>query len=244
MRRWLLGAALGSSIAAAAYWRKALTLDGAIAASVVGAVVFACGGPRAAMALVAFFVSSSALSRIGEDRKQRSPLAQAKGAQRDAWQVLANGGVAALALATGRDRAFVGALGAAAADTWATELGLLARGQPRLITTLRPVPAGTSGGVTPTGLAASAGGALLVGLASGRTRAAVIAGLSGSVVDSLLGATVQAAYMCEKCGAVIETPLHTPCNAHARKIKGLGWVNNDTVNAAATLSGALIATLL
>jgi uncharacterized protein (TIGR00297 family) len=244
VRRWLVAAALGSGVAAAAYWRKALTFDGAIAAAVVGAVVFARGGPRAALAVIAFFVSSSALSRVGQDRKRSAALAQVKGAQRDAWQVLANGGIATCAIAVKRDRAFVGALAAAAADTWATELGLLARSGPRLITTLNTVPAGTSGGITLEGLVASLGGALLVGIAAQQPARAVGAGLGGSVIDSLLGATLQAAYTCDACGATTEEPFHRACQAPAHLTKGAPWANNDTVNALATLSGALIATLV
>src|SRR5215468_2289021 len=133
---WLLAAVLGSSVAALAYSRRTLTLDGAIAAVGVGTVVCARGGLRGSAGLLAFFVSSSALSRVGRARKQSAALAQAKGSRRDAWQVLANGGFAAVSVALGRHTAFVGALAAAGADTWATELGMLAAGQPRLITTL------------------------------------------------------------------------------------------------------------
>ena len=166
-------------------------------------------------------------------------LAQAKGAQRDAWQVLANGGVATASIALGRRGAFVGALAAAGADTWATELGMLASSQPRLITTLRTVPA-TSGGVTLAGLAASAGGALTVGLAAGDPRTALVAGVAGSILDSILGATIQAAYVCERCGAPTEEPRHAACDSPARRVKGVAWANNDAINAAATLAGASI----
>jgi uncharacterized protein (TIGR00297 family) len=240
VRRWLLAACLGSAIAAIAYSRRTLTLDGAVAAAGVGAIVFAKGGARGAAALLAFFVSSSALSRLGQRRKQQSTLAQAKGAQRDAWQVLANGGFAALSIAAGKPRAFVGALATAGADTWATELGMLARTRPRLLTTMRPVAPGTSGGVTLEGSLASAGGALVVGLVSGQVRRALIAGIAGSLLDSLLGATLQAAYWCDACQVPAEEPLHVVCTSRTRRIKGSTAVNNDTVNAAATLAGALI----
>jgi uncharacterized protein (TIGR00297 family) len=242
MRRWLLAVALGSAVAGFAYWRNALKLDGAVAATGIGAVVFARGGVRCAAALLAFFVSSSVLSRIGRSRKQGSELAQAKGARRDAWQVLANGGFATLSIAAGQRHAFVGALAAASADTWATELGLLARGQPRLITTLAPVPAGMSGGVTLEGLAASAAGALVVGLAAGRVRTALIAGVGGSLLDSVLGATAQAAYWCDACQQPSEAPVHR-CSARTRRVKGIEQVNNDVVNAAATFAGAVIGAL-
>ncbi len=141
---------MAGAVSIAAWRQRALTADGAVAATVAGTLALARGGWPAAAALVAFFVTSSALSRFKEGAKaRRGALAQAKGGTRDAWQVLANGGIAAAWLAlTGRrgDAGFLGAVAAAGADTWATELGLLAPRPPRLLTTLRPVPPGTSGG--------------------------------------------------------------------------------------------------
>jgi uncharacterized protein (TIGR00297 family) len=250
MRRWWVAALLGSGVALGAYWRRALTADGAVGAAVIGCIVCARGGAPAVGALLAFFGSSTALSRLGESRKQGAPLAQAKGTRRDVWQVLANGGVATLCIGLGQRRGgggFLGALAAAAADTWATELGLLARRQPRLITTLRRVEAGTSGGVTPEGLAASVAGAFLVGLTwsaldggrQGLPRA-VLAGLGGSLVDSLLGATLQALYRCPACGGFTEEPVHRPCGQRTQLVRGHAWVTNDAVNALASLAGAAI----
>jgi uncharacterized protein (TIGR00297 family) len=255
VRRWLVSALLGGGVGFAAYRRGALTLDGAVGAACVGCIVFARGGIPAAGALLAFFGSSTALSRLGKARKESAPLAQAKGAQRDVWQVLANGAVATLSIGlAGHLRGgsgFVGALAAAAADTWATELGLLSRRQPRLITNLKPVEAGTSGGVTPEGLTASLGGALVVGLTwavmGGNWRGmpvALVSGLGGSLVDSLLGATVQALYRCPMCGALTETVVHPACGQPADLVRGHRWITNDAVNALSTLAGAAIGAAL
>jgi uncharacterized protein (TIGR00297 family) len=247
-RQWLLGGVLGVAVAGLAYWRRALTLDGAVAAAVVGCIAFARGGASGAAAPLAFFGSSTLLSRIGESRKQHLPLAQAKGAQRDVWQVLANGGVATMCFGLGQRSAAIGALAAAGADTWATELGLLAREPPRLITTLRHVAPGTSGGVTPEGLLASIGGALTVGLGAtlfgGRDRrtltAAVLAGLAGALVDSLVGATLQAVYYCPNCEVLTEVAVHPRCGTPAIQQRGLQWMTNDVVNLLATSVGAAI----
>ncbi len=242
-----MSALLGGGVGFAAYRRGALTLDGALGAAVVGCVVFARGGIPAAGALLAFFGSSTALSRLGMARKEKAPLAQAKGARRDVWQVLANGGVATVSIGLGGRDGFIGALAAAGADTWATELGLLSKRQPRLITTLRPVDAGTSGGVTPEGLVASLGGALVVGLTwavlGGGWRGlpvALLAGLGGSLADSLLGATVQALYRCPICGALTEAEVHRPCGQSNELERGHRWITNDLVNALSTLAGAVL----
>jgi uncharacterized protein (TIGR00297 family) len=257
VRRWLVGLLAAGGVAALARRRRALTPDGALAATLLGGLVFARGRRPAAVALNVFFVSSSLLSRVGAGRKAaRSALAQAKGAERDAWQVLANGGPAALGLVLGGRRAegaFLGALAAAAADTWATEIGLYAGQRPRLVTTLRPVPAGASGGVTPVGLAASAAGAAAVGtswaLAAPRGRswrlvlATTLAGAAGALVDSLLGATVQAGYWCRSCGLPTESRRHARCGQPTIRTRGLAWVDNDVVNAAATSAGAVIGAL-
>ena len=247
-RRWVAAVLLAVGVAGLAYRRGSLSGGGALMARLVGALTFGRGGPPAAAALLAFFVSSSGLSRLREgSARAAGALPQAKGGRRDAWQVLANGGVAAACLVGSVERwqaGFLGALAAAAADTWGTELGLLAGQAPRLITSLQRVPRGTSGGVTPAGLLAGVGGAALVSAAwrasggpSAPARAAPVAGVAGTLLDSLLGATLQALYYCERCGVPTERAQHT-CGNATMLTRGFGWMTNDTVNALATLGGA------
>jgi uncharacterized protein (TIGR00297 family) len=157
-----------AAISFAARKAGALTTSGALAATLVGGAVVNGAGTAGGGALVAFFVSSTLLGRLpaGDAFEQR------RGRQRDAVQVLANGGAAAaLALAAAiapcRMRAymlagFAGTVATAAADTWATEIGGRSQSRPRSIATLQPVPAGTSGGVTVAGLAASVAGAATI----------------------------------------------------------------------------------
>src|SRR3989440_4728287 len=186
-----------------------LTGRGVVAALAVGIATAWGMGWRGVLLLLAFFVSGSLFTRSPEDARGR----------RNERQVIANGGVAALAALAGSWPAFAGSLAAATADTWATEIGQHSRTLPRLITNGRPVPAGTNGGITLLGTAGGIAGALFVaGLSylfgQRNTLAIAVAGIAGMVLDSLLGATVQ--------GAV-------------------RWFDNDAVNLAATLSGALIA---
>src|SRR5262249_31672620 len=145
-----LAAALAVIIVGAARAAKALTVSGAVVAAVVGFLLFGLGGGQGAGALLLFFLTSSALSRVGKPRKEA--LQFEKGAERDAGQVLANGGIAAacaLLLPLLPDAhwpiaALLGALASANADTWATEIGALAKAPPRLVTTFRPAPTGSS----------------------------------------------------------------------------------------------------
>jgi uncharacterized membrane protein len=137
-------------------------------------------------------------------------------------------------------------------------LGVLSRRAPRLITTGKPVEPGTSGGLTLPGTLAALGGAALIGLvaagfdlAAGHSLAwagalfliAAAAGLAGSLIDSLLGATVQAIYYCDACGKETERhPLHS-CGAPTRQVRGWGWMNNDWVNFLSALFGAALAAM-
>lgn len=255
----LIGTFLGVLVGYAAWRFHALNRSGAWAAGIVGALVFGLGGFPWAMLLLTFFISSSALSRAFARRKAALSEKFSKGSQRDWGQVLANGGLGAfLAIIYAFFPesiwpwiAFSGAMAAVNADTWATELGVFSSTLPRLITNGRPVERGTSGGVTFLGYLAALGGALLVGLVAvpfTTTMAAfallgivALAGLSGSTFDSFLGATVQAIYYCPHCQKETERhPVHT-CGTGTTRLRGWRWLNNDMVNFACSLVGAIVA---
>ena len=146
-----------------------------------------------------------------------------------------------------------GALAAANAGTWATEVGALSSAAPRLVTSGRRVPRGVSGAVTPLGTLASLAGALVIGAghaALTRHPAAAlrlgVAGLAGALADSVLGAALQAVYVCQGCGQRTEDRRH----AHGSDapaltlVRGRPLVTNDTVNLGAALLAALTASLL
>jgi uncharacterized protein (TIGR00297 family) len=272
--RLLIGLALSLVIGGAGYVRGALSAGGWAGAILLGTPVLAFGGWVWAGALVAFFGSSTLLSSYRKPQKALAIAKAAKGSRRDFGQVIANGGVAGLlALLVGvfgKDStvypmlalAFFGTLAAANADTWATELGVLSPRRPRLIVTGRPVPPGTSGGVTPEGtLAALAGAAFMGAVAFGLIQGAAlltqgrwllqdwilipvatISGLAGAFLDSLLGATVQTVYRCPLCRIETERAVHH-CGSVTVPLRGWHWMDNDVVNFLATLAGAIVAAL-
>lgn len=272
LTRLLLGLALSIAIAGLAYWRRALAPSGVLGAIILGTTVFGFGGWVRGLLLISFFVGSSVLSRYKERRKAHLAEKFAKGSRRDLWQTFANGGVAGLlALGIGLignqaplypvlSLAFIGALAAVNADTWATELGVLAKKPPRLITGGGPVPVGASGGITPAGVLAALAGAAFIGLAAFvlvqvaaqltlrqwlwsdwvLIPVAAAAGLFGALFDSLLGATVQAIYRCDRCEVETERLIHR-CGQPTRHVRGFRWLNNDWVNFLAATGGAAMA---
>jgi len=256
----LLGFLLAITIAFLAYKARSLNISGAIAAAVTGTIIFGVGGLTWAILLLTFFITSSALSRAFKKRKQGLDEKFSKGHERDAGQVLANGGLATIFAGLYfffPDSAwtwvgFAASLAAVNADTWATELGVLNPHPPRLITNLtKAVEKGTSGGISLVGtLASLAGSALIALLASFLTGnwslflPVTLAGLAGSLFDSLLGGTVQAMYYCPTDKKETEKhPLHT-CGTPTTHLRGWTWLNNDWVNFACGAFGVIVAILL
>ena len=256
----LLGFILAIIIAYLAYRAHSLNQSGAIAAVVVGTVIFGLGGLQWAILLLIFFITSSALSRLFKKRKQGLDEKFSKGHERDAGQVFGNGGLATAFVlvhalypeSTVGWVGFAAALAAVNADTWATELGVLNPTPPRMITNLgKRVEKGTSGGVSLFGTLASLLGAFIIALpaalfADNWSLLLLIsfAGLAGSLFDSLLGATVQAMYYCPTDQKETEKhPLHT-CGTQTIHIRGWKWLDNDWVNFACGAFGVVVALLL
>ena len=156
IQQFLTGLGLAFIIALAGWAAGALSISGAAAAWMIGTLIFGFGGFSWAALLLTFFISSSLLSKLFSSRKANLIEKFEKGSRRDWAQVFANGGagafLAVIALIFPQDPwpwlAFAGAMATVNADTWATELGVLSPHLPRLVTTGKQVPTGTSGGVT------------------------------------------------------------------------------------------------
>jgi Raf kinase inhibitor-like YbhB/YbcL family protein/uncharacterized protein (TIGR00297 family) len=264
----VLGIILAAIIAGGAYYAHALSRSGAFAAFLLGTVIFGIGGLNWAILLMAFFIPSSLLSFLFKKQKKSVEADFAKGSRRDAGQVAANGAIAGLCALLfpllGQPgwlwAAAAGALAAASADTWATEIGVLGKRKPRLITTGKPVEPGTSGGVSLAGFAAALAGSSLLAFFAVVLKPAsipnslmnnlvlvitvILGGLDGSILDSILGAGAQAMYYCDTCRKETEKyPTHG-CGSPTRHIRGQAWLNNDWVNTFCTFSGGLFAAVL
>ncbi len=223
--------ALGGVVVVVAGRLRWLTASGQLAAAIVGLAVLLGSGTLGVSLLFVFFLSSSALSRLRAERKGRTDEPGGRGAT----QVVANGGVAAgfslLALAgwvPAAHYALVGALAAATADTWATEIGSAGRWPTWSVIGRGRVAPGDSGAVSIPGTLAGIAGAALIGVvaalfarsgadADDWVRMGILAGTAGMFIDSLLGATLE---------------------------ERLDLIGNDQVNVGCTLVGAAVALAL
>ncbi|HYW50531.1 MAG TPA: DUF92 domain-containing protein [Gemmatimonadaceae bacterium] len=248
----LFAAALGPLVAGIVWKAGMLTTRGAIAAAALGATSAVAGLDWMAL-LLTFFISSVLLGRIGrEEKRRRSAAVIEKAGPRDAAQVLANGAVFGIGagfamdarISTALAATALGALAAATADTWGTEIGMLSRQAPRSILTWQPLEPGMSGGVSMQGLFATAGGACVIGLLAYLLQwpaqvaiAATVGGITGAMSDSLLGATLQQRRRSTRTGRITERTRDSD-GTPTERAGGLQWLDNDGVNFAATLIGA------
>lgn len=259
-------------LAARSYKKKSLDKSGAVASVFIGFFVISASF-QCALALLAFFFSSSYFTKVGMQRKLKiDSTIQLHG--RDAWQVLQNGGVCAILCAlmltvqTPSPLYHFSVLSYFACcngDTWASELGILSKSNPRLITNAREVPAGTNGGVTFYGLLASLSGGAFVGWICGLgghflrelqitdspagqlnpryelpagylILLCAAAGFIGSAIDSLLGAHLQYSGFDNEAKKVVSKP-----GPNVTHICGRNILSNGAVN---VLSASLVATTL
>lgn len=260
----ILGFILAIIVAYFAYRAHSLNQSGALAATIVGTVVFGIGGWQWSILLLTFFITSSGLSRAFKKRKEGLNEKFSKGSERDAGQVFGNGGLATIFAALHAFypesllpwMGFAASLAAVNADTWATELGVLNPTPPRMITNLgKRVEKGTSGGISLWGTGASLLGAAMIALPAvlfspngtlnpNHFLLITASGVAGSLFDSFLGATVQAMYYCPTDKKETEKhPLHT-CGTETVHIRGWKWLDNDWVNFACGAFGIVIALLL
>lgn len=214
--------------------RKSLTWDGAITAAVMGLWVLFFAGVAFLLPLIFFFVSSTL---IGKLTKRREVISDAKhGKARDYRQVLCNGGVYALlstVVSMPIEMAMTVSLAVSTADTWASEIGIYFQGRTYDIWRWRPTPVGLSGGISWAGTLGGLAGAVattIVSFASFSFEMAIVAvlaftaaGFLGMLLDSMLGATLQARYRHEETGAFTDIPTNI---LHS----GYRWMSNDAVN--------------
>ena len=254
----ILGLLIISIMSILAFRLRYLDRGGVIAGIVIGSIILIGFGWSALILMMVFFTFSTFSTRLRYSYKRQLGFGQEKGGKRGWRNTLANGGIAASSALASLFLGgvifhviFLGAIATSMADTLATEIGLLSRSKPRLITNLRKkVGAGTSGGVSSLGELMVVSGSLLIGILASFLEffpmpilevilIALSGGLIGSHIDSILGATIQSINRCLVCGAITESNNHH--NKPTESFKGFRIIENNIVNFLSTLAGALAA---
>jgi len=301
--RTCVGFVLASRISAGGLRKRSLSVSGARSAFVVASLSLATSW-RNGITLLAFYWTSSELTRFGSRIKGTLEEGVTEGGERGASQVFACSLIGVILACTrriivGRDGplllggssvaissssslallgdqltlAYVAFFACCAGDTWASELGILSKTLPRLVTKpWKKVPPGTNGGVSLVGLGASAAGGMIMGLIHGLfvaggissllpftsssmvsaltpsqygrevmflTFVGFLGGFGGSLLDSVLGATVQATYYDEESKKIVKRS-----GPRTTKVGGHGFLSNEMVNVVSTAISALVAALI
>ncbi|MFA6455682.1 MAG: DUF92 domain-containing protein [Bacteroidota bacterium] len=244
---------LAAAIGAVAYYFKFLSGSGSIATFLLAVVIYGIGGWLWTVPILAFFIASSLLSKFGKARKKKLEQIFDKSNRRDAGQVAANGGIAGFLTLlwymypdhTELYYCYIASIAAVTADTWGTEIGTLLKRNPRSIVTFKTVDIGTSGGVSLAGFMGGAVGAGFVVVSAATIAGShfestyiiplIISGCIGSIIDSILGATVQAQYQTTEGKRTEKTSVH---GVPTSLMSGFVWINNDIVNWLCAASGA------
>jgi uncharacterized protein (TIGR00297 family) len=261
-----LGLILNAGASLVAYRRGSVDPGGALAGALIGTIIFAAGGPLFWIILMTFFVTSTLMGMVRRSEKEWLSTVHQKGGRRDAVQVLANGGAGAFMALLYRltgDPAwaagFAVSFASSNADTWGSEVGVLSRGAPVSLLTFRAVHRGVSGGVSVLGTAVSLAGAACIALVFAAENLALslfgagfvpialfvtAGGLLGSLLDSLLGASVQAQYAAASASSG-QAGAHGQAGARGQPrvtersvtegvrnnlVRGFPFVTNDLVN--------------
>lgn len=259
---------LTPAIIAFAHKKKALTVDGIIAAIMLDATVSITLGNLGFCLLFAFFGFGIIADKIKKHYKkigQSKKLRKDKKANqthkittecRDSIQVFANGftaGVCAVLFVVTKNRAFliafVASLSEALADTMASGIGVIS-GKAFDLFRMKPCRPGLSGGMSILGTSASLVGAVIIAaiaLAFGAISAiealiVVAAAFLGAVFDSFLGSLVQVKYKCPSCNSITEKKEH--CGLPTVKHSGITFIDNDVVNLMGTIFATAVAFLI
>ncbi|KAM3581396.1 hypothetical protein VKS41_006221 [Umbelopsis sp. WA50703] len=252
MPHFTFAIALSTLMAAYALRKKSLSKDGAAGAFILGLATFSSNYWLFTIVLL-----------IKADRKRLLEEDYEKSSERTVIQVICNGLVAGIVVTLyqgifemskhplscfDRDKLsivmiwiYVGHYACCAGDTWASEIGILNKSWPILITTFQRVPPGTNGGISQLGLLASFAGGAAIGLSAAITLAleqrchgfpyeivliGAAAGLVGSLIDSVLGATVQRTLYSKKEGKIMSNANDKTTTV----ISGMDILDNHQVN--------------
>ncbi len=236
--------------------KKTVDFAGLVTGVVVGSSYVFVGGLMAFIPLLTFFLLASAFTKYKYSVKMKRGAAEGKGGARSWNNVVSNGLPPFMFLILWRIfssqalfLAFLSAIAANLSDTLSNEVGTLSHTDPILLFSWRRVPAGTSGAVSTRGTLVGLITPIIISIEAvpflglnWQLLTPIFAGFMGNLIDSVLGATLEAKYRCPTCGKIIEKRYH--CGAPAELVKGVGFINKDVVNASMSAFAGILGAIL
>jgi len=223
-----------------AFWKKSLTADGSLAASILGWILFLTPEPIIIVFPATFFLVGSLLSKLPGHKDETS--------NRNAIQVFANGLVPTICFMlyfVGDNDVFliagVSGIAFALSDTSSSEIGVRMGGKHFYVWNRNGASKGSSGGVTVLGSLAGVLFAFLLGLLAfglidsfGWLELGIIstAGILGNISDTLIGGLYQARFQNTE-GAIVE-------KNSGSLIHGYRWIDNSTTNLLSSIFSCLL----
>lgn len=250
---FLIGLLLSAIVTFISYKIKFLSLSGSLGAFLIGTIIFGLGGLKWSVPILFFFISSSILSVINPGKNSDKVKLFFSYQPRNISQVFANGIIPTLILIADLFLSeeifvflYIASIASVCADTWGTEIGTWTKRTTYNITTLKRIIQGQSGGISFVGtIGAFLGSAFVtassliyIDLEFDYFVFIVISGLTGSMIDSVLGSTVQVKYLCSRCSNIVEKEEH--CKNQTIYYSGYKFINNDSVNLLAGISGVVV----
>lgn len=244
-------------LALLAYIKKALDFKALLLAFIFSIIICYCGGLLSYLILCEVFLSTVISHKIKPKERQKinNELTEKNGAK-DIFQIIANVGTSTILIIiyylTHNNIFLVSfscVMAESMADSLASDIGVLSKKKPLNILTFKRGEKGLSGNISGLGLIASLIGSIIIGLTFTIFKSSinyfiiiVLCGFIGALIDSLLGATIQAKYQCPKCHKTTEKKSH--CFQPAVHIKGIKIINNDIINLISNILTCLISLLV
>lgn len=228
-----------------AYLKKALTMPALILAVLFSTLITYFGGLTSFIILVVVFLGSIITKLFHKNKKSN---------KRKLIQIISNVGIGVLSLIiykfTSNDLyllIYASVMAESLADTLASDIGVLSKSEPINILTFKKGERGLSGNISFLGLTSALIGSLLIGTIYyiGMDKSItsfiiiILSGFLGSLIDSILGASIQVKYKCTKCKKITERKEH--CGKKTNYYKGIKWIDNNLVN---LLSNAIVFIIL
>lgn len=228
-----------------AYLKRALTMPALILAVLFSTLITYFGGITSFIILVVVFLGSIITKLFHKSKKK---------AKRKLIQIISNVGIGVLSLIiykfTSNDLyllIYASVMAESLADTLASDIGVLSKSEPINILTFKKGERGLSGNISFLGLTSALIGSLLIGTIYyiGMDKSItsfiiiILSGFLGSLIDSILGASIQVKYKCTKCKKITERKEH--CGKKTNYYKGIKWIDNNLVN---LLSNAIVFIIL